>query len=908
MQQRILSRLSRRTLITILLASLALAAAAWSALYFWLLADLPPISALEERLIRPTTQIVDRNGRLLYEVLDPNTGKQLSLSLDQVPQACIDATLATEDSRFYLHPGVDPIAIARAALQNYRAGGKVVSGGSTLTQQLARYVFLPPEERYTQSIRRKLREAWLAWRLEQRYSKDEILALYLNQTYYGNFAFGLEAAAQIFFAKPAAHLSRAECALLAGLVQYPTGYNPLQTPEIAKERQLTVLRLMREAGYVSQEEAQIIAAEPLRYRSNLFNIDAPHFVMYVQDLLVQQLGVERLRDGGLRIVTTLDLNLQRRAVQSVRYRLDLLNCRLEGLCDAQTDPKRRVDNAAAVVLDAKSGDILSMVGSPNYFDASIQGNVNAALALRQPGSAIKPFTYAAAFDPVLSGERGQAPLTAATILPDLPATFYVRDQKGGNVPYQPVNYDRRNHGPVSARTALASSYNIPAVHVLNQIGVDALRDIAGKAGISTFTKDYGLALTLGGGEVKLLDLTTAFGMFQDGRRLESRAILDIQSRGPDGEWRSLLGQPNLPARRSHADPYGARIVQPETAYLITDILADPVARQPAFGSYSVLDLPFPAAVKTGTTTDWRDNWTLGYTTERIVGVWVGNADNTPMLDVSGIDGAGPIWHDLMLAAHPNSPAPFTRPEGIVEIAVCAPSGLLPTEHCPRVRSDRFIRGTEPTAQDNQFQPLTIDAATGLIANDETPENRRVERVYWMLPPAYHDWMLSQNIPIAPPSAAATAMNAVADQQAPEQATAPLILAAPTSNTAYSLHPSMPRDRQRIEVAGYTAAGRAWAELRLVKDGEVLATAADATHLAAWWTLTPGTHHFWIEGTAAPGEPAARSSVALVVVTSGSGSSGLVSSGGVGDGSQPVDIIDAEIIDAETIDAVASEIE
>ncbi|MGH9818179.1 MAG: transglycosylase domain-containing protein, partial [Candidatus Acidiferrales bacterium] len=396
------------------------------------------IHTVEQRLVQPTTQILDRNGRLLYEVIDPNAGKQINLDLRVLPPACVQATLATEDSRFYSHIGVDPLAILRAAWQNYRVSGDMLSGdasgASTVTQQLARMLLLEPNERYDQSVRRKLREVYLAWRLELRYTKDELLALYLNQTYYGNFAFGIEAAAQIFFAKPAAQLSRAECALLAGLVQYPAGYNPLKQPETAKLRQLTVLRLMHEAGYLTAAERTAIAGEALRYRSRLFDIHAPHFVIYVQDRLAQQLGPDRLRAGGLRVFTTLDLDLQRQAEAAVRYRLDLLNCRKPGVCEKSTNPNRRVDNAAAVVLDSQSGEILAMVGSPDYFDVQTQGNVNAALALRQPGSAIKPLTYAAALDPQWSSRAqwrasgdSQPPLTAASIIADLPATFYVRD-------------------------------------------------------------------------------------------------------------------------------------------------------------------------------------------------------------------------------------------------------------------------------------------------------------------------------------------------------------------------------------------------------------------------------------------------------------------------------------------------
>ncbi len=849
-------------LLKILTITLLLIGSIGVGLYYGLLADLPPISTAETRLVHPTTQILDRKGRLLYEVVDPNMGKQLNLRLDTLPPTCIQATLATEDKRFYQHPGFDLIAIVRATWQNWRAGGNVVSGGSTLTQQLARNLFLSPQERYTQSLSRKLREAYLAWRLEHRYTKNELLALYLNQTYYGNFAFGIEAAAQVFFAKPAAQLSHAECALLAGLMQSPTAYNPLQVPETAKARQLTVLRLMKDAGYINADQEQQIASEPLHYGSHLFNIHAPHFVMYIQDLLAQQVGADQLRDGGLRVTTTLDLDLQQQAERAVQYRLDLLNCRQPGLCTAKTDRNRRVDNAGAVILDSHTGEILAMVGSPDYFNERIQGNVNAALILRQPGSAIKPLTYAAALDPTWSAKNGLQPLTPASIIPDLATIFYGKDEQGNTVPYKPLNYDQRYHGPVSVRTALANSYNIPAVKTLERIGVNTLQQIAMQAGISTFNKQYGLALTLGGGEVKLLELTAAFGIFEDGTRLEPKTILAI---GKQGDKETESGSPNLPVSLS---PHP--VIAPATAYLITNILSDHVARIPAFGQSSVLDLPFAAAVKTGTTTDWRDNWTIGYSTERLVGVWVGNADNKPMIDVSGIDGAGPIWHDLMLAAHPQVPPAFHQPAAIDTVSICAPSGLLPSPACPHTRQERFIRGTEPTQIDNQFQPIVIDLATNLRATATTPQARTQTRIYWVLPPEYTNWMIGQGIALAPPNAecgaqgapqSAECRTATASTSTPHS----LVLTAPTSNIAYEIHPGVPRERQRIEVAGYSADGEPWVELRLVKDGVVLARANNATRISAWWVLEPGNDQFWLEGTQTTGSALIHSERALVVV-------------------------------------------
>ena len=853
----------KRPLWRALAGSLVLAVVAAAGIYGWLFADLPSVSDAQLRATHPTTQILDRNGKLLYELIDVDAGKQIDLELGRIPQACVQATVATEDSRFFLHPGVDPLAIARAAWQNLSGGG-ISSGASTLTQQLARNLLMGSDERYQTSYRRKLREAYLAWQLERHYGKDELLALYLNQTYYGNFSFGIESAAQIFFAKPAGQLSTAECALLAGLVQYPTGYNPLLDPEAAKGRQLTVLRLMKDAGYLDAAQAEEIGREPLQYRSRIFNIEAPHFVMYVQDLLVQQIGAERLRAGGLRVYTTLDLDLQRQSEVAVTRRLEQLTCRGAGGCDDPAARSRRADNAAAVVLDSHTGEILSMIGSPDYFSASISGNVNAALAARQPGSAIKPFTYAAALDPAWSGRAGQPPLTAASILPDLPTTFTVENADGALAAYRPQNYDRQYHGPVSVRAALANSYNIPAVEVLERVGVETLRTLASQAGIQTFTGRYGLALTLGGGDVRLLELTAAYGIFDDGKTVTPRAILKIEGleigEVEIGDWRfqsAATGAPNLQSPISNL-----QIISPQTAYLVTSILSDDVARSPSFGTNSVLSLPFPAAVKTGTTTDWRDNWTVGYSSERLVGVWVGNADNSPMAGVSGVDGAGPVWHDIMRLAHRVAPLSFARPDGLADVQICAPSGMLPSPECPRTRWELFAAGTQPTQPDTQYQRIAIDLATGMRATEETPDNRRAEKLFRVLPPEYHDWMVAQGIAIAPPAAEARPGDSVA---LAKSTAPPLRLTSPAGHTAYQVHPGMPQSTQRLPVAGLAADGRLWAELRLVVDGEVITTAQDATRLDGWWLLSLGEHRFWLEGEAVAGAPTTRSGEALIQV-------------------------------------------
>ena len=427
--------------------------------------------------------ITDRTGRTLYEAIDPNGSKQTPVPLAEIPLACRNATIATEDSRFYAHPGVDLLGIARALWQNWRTG-EAIAGTSTLTQQLARNLYLPEAERTERTLRRKLREAWLAWRLERTYAKDELLALYLNTTYYGHFATGIEAAAQAYFGVHARELDLAQCALLAGLPQSPTAYNPIENPEAAQSRQAVVLGLMARHGNITPAQAEEAGGERLAFAATPFPIEAPHFVMWVQSQLETLLGADRVRAGGLRVTTTLDLDWQRQAEAIVARRLAQLRPCAAGFslaegCDADADPARRVDNAALIALDPHTGAVLALVGSPDYFDPAISGAVNAALAQRQPGSAIKPLTYAAALDPERAREAGEAPLTAATIIPDLRAAFLTAEGE----PYVPNNYDRRYHGPVTVRTALANSYNIPAVRTLDAIGVDALIEQAARLGI-----------------------------------------------------------------------------------------------------------------------------------------------------------------------------------------------------------------------------------------------------------------------------------------------------------------------------------------------------------------------------------------------------------------------------------------
>jgi membrane peptidoglycan carboxypeptidase len=858
----------RRWLARLLGLLLILIGALW-AVYNWLAVDLPSPDELYQRRSAPSTRILDRHGRLLYEIIDPHAGRHTPLSLDQIPLACQQATIATEDANFYANPGVDLAGILRAAWINLR-GGEVLAGGSTITQQLARNLLLDPQERAERTLKRKLRESILAWRIARRYDKDQVLTLYLNETYYGNLAYGIEAAANTYFGKPAADLDLAECALLAGLPQSPAVYDPLVNLKSAHTRQAVVLELMRKQGYIDQEQARLAAAERLHFASIPFPIQAPHFVMYVRAWLEQKYGLEAIYQQGLVVTTTLDLDWQHTAEEVVRNRL----AQLQAPPLEKTGPGKNVNNAALVAVDPHSGEILTMLGSPDYFDLQIDGAVNASLALRQPGSAIKPVTYAAAFDP-----NRPEPLTPGSVILDVRTSFPTHE----GLPYVPVNYDHRYHGPVSARQALASSYNLPAVKVLDLVGVETMTALARRMGITTFDDppgDYsakgpspepvegqgheplggrfGLALTLGGGEVRLLELSAAYAAFANGgQRVEPVAVLAVA----DAQGKQLYR-----AR----EQTGEAVLSPQVAYLISHVLSDEQARAPAFGEGSVLNLTCPrlragardprsdtggagecqgsrpAAVKTGTTSDWRDNWTVGYTPDLVVGVWVGNADNQPMERVSGVSGAGPIWHDFMELALLGRPSrPFDRPPGIIEVEICSLSGLLPTPYCPHTRTELFIAGTEPKLYDTWYQPFSIDSATGLLATADAPPERVETRVYIVLPEGAREWARQQGWPEPPTAASPAAAGA-------HHTRFQLVMTRPDPGSIYHLSPNLPRSAQQIEVSARPADGTMIAEVTLYVDGRPLRSFR-VPPFRTFWALEPGEHSFLARGRAVDGK-------------------------------------------------------
>jgi len=789
----------------ILLSLLFLLALGGLAFYEWIFSGLPSIDALTSGMALPSTRIYDRQGRLLYAITDPETGVNELVALNDLPACMAQATVATEDANFYSHPGVDIEGVMRALWINV-SGGEVVAGGSTITQQVARNLLLDPDQRSERTLQRKLRESVLALQLTRRYSRDQILEIYLNQTYYGNMAYGIEAASRAYFGKGAAELTLAECAMLAGLPQAPSQYDPLTNPEAAKDRQEIVLNLMVKQDYITQDQADQAFEEALQYAAAPYPIEAPHFVSMVWAQLEQDYP-EKLLEGGLEVTTTLDLDWQYAAQEATTHHLDWLNNPPEG------EPSHNANNAALVALDPYTGQVLAMLGSPDYFNERIDGAVNAALMPRQPGSALKPFTYAAAFDPAQS-----EPWTPATIILDIGTPFVTRRLES----YTPANYGLVEHGPVLIREALASSYNIPAVVTLDHIGMDALIRLTTRLGISTLTDSsrFDLSLTLGGGEVRLVELTAAYAAFANGGyRLDPVTILEVRDRNGN-----VLYQWNQPA-------YHQPVLDPRVAYLITDILSDNSARIPSFGSASPLNIGRPAAAKTGTTTDFRDNWTIGYTPNLVVGVWVGNADNTPMVEVSGISGAGPIWNEFMRRALVGQPElEFAVPEGVARAEVCATSGLLPTEVCPKTRWEWFIDGTIPTEYDNLYQTYTLDKRTGLLADETTPPQEQVDQVYLVLPPEAHDWAIRQGIPQPPVGA-----KIVGGEQVPAR------LLSPDPYTVFRLTPLLPPDQQRIRltiaVPTHTRAVTYWLD-----DAELATTSQSP--FDHWWTLQPGEHDLY----------------------------------------------------------------
>lgn len=699
--------------------------------------DLPSAEEIGRRSVESfeTTRIYDRTGQhVLYELIPPDGGRRTEVPLSRMPANLRNATIAMEDKTFYTNPvGLNIEGLARAVWGELR--GQYAGGGSSISQQLIRNVIMTPKERMERSYVRKIKEVILAFELTRRYpgieGRDRILEWYLNNIFYGHFAYGVEAAAQTYFAKPVEALSLAEAAMLVPLGNSPA-LNPIDHPQEAKKRQEIVLDNMYLQGYITAEEAWEAKQQSLIIAPPRFDIVAPHYVLYVREQLEEQFGSDAVYGGGLQVITSIDLVMQEKIRELAAEHVDTLR------------ENHNAHNAAVVVLDTKTAEIKAMVGSLDYYDKEIDGQVNMALAPRQPGSSFKPFTYATAF------AQGYTP---ATMVMDVRTSF---PDPPNPAPYVPENYSRTFHGPMLLRRALACSYNIPAVAMMHLVGSDAVVETAHAMGITTLRDaHYGLSLTLGGGEVSLLDMTYAFSVFANGGTMLGEPIPPEQF---EGGFRRLDPVSVLSVRDADGDeiytyrePQRQEVIRPEVAYLITNILSDNKARTPAFGPHNVLELEErPAAAKTGTTNDFHDGWTMGYTPQYVTGVWVGNSDYEAMKHASGARAAAPIWHNVMEYLHKGLPVEsFSKPAGIETAIVDGISGKLPTEHSPWRIQEIFIEGTVPTEEDDIHRAFRICRQTGKLATVHCPAHEVDEVVFEIYPPEAEDWVREREIPQPP---------------------------------------------------------------------------------------------------------------------------------------------------------------
>lgn len=663
--------------------------------FFW---GVPLPTNLSSEEYPVSTKLFDRKGKLIYEIYADK--RRTPIKLEELPDYVKESTIAIEDKDFYKHYGFSYTGIARAAYNI--AIKRKLQGGSTLTQQLVKNVLLSSER----TIRRKLREFFLTMVVEGVYSKNQILEMYLNQIPYGSTAYGIESASELYFGKAAKEMTLAQAALLAGLPAAPSRYSPFGAhPELAKDRQETVLGRMVEEGYISQEEADKAEEEEIKFAETT-TPKAPHFALWIKEQLAEKYGEKVVEQGGLRVTTTLDLELQEFAQAATATEVAKLK-------------KQKVGNGAAIVTRPKTGEILAMVGSKDYFATDEDGKVNVTLAKRQPGSSIKPINYALA----LRDEK----ITAATALTDVPTCFVVL----GQPIYCPSNYDNTFHGLVQARFALGNSYNLPAVRVLALNGVENFVEFAKEMGLTTLTdpSNYGLSLTLGGGEVRPYDMAVAFGVFANqGIKIPLISILKVE------DWKGKVLE-----EAKVEEIEGDRVLSPDVSFLISHILLDNNARSAAFGESSFLNVRGHPEVstKTGTTNDRRDNWTIGYTKHAVVVSWVGNNDNSEMSGaVSGVSGASPIWNRIMREVLDKAEEGFydddeeghawpSQTEGVLGASVCATTGLLPpgaqdNPGCP-TRFEYFLKGTVPEKIDvGERQDIPINKTNGQIAAPDTP--------------------------------------------------------------------------------------------------------------------------------------------------------------------------------------------
>lgn len=639
--------------------------------------DMPNPRSLTTGEYPESSRIFDRNGKLLYEFYGDK--RRVPVKLSEIPDNFKKATLAIEDKDFYTHGGFDFRGILRGLYRTIFE--KRLQGGSTLTQQLVKNALLTQER----TITRKIKEAMLTVATELIYKKDQILEMYFNQIPYGGTMWGVEAAARGIFNKQISDLDLAESALIAGLPGSPTRYSPFAHPDAAKKRQEMVLNRMLELKMITNEQKEEAVAEKLNYYVNQNDVLAPHFVFYVKENLVEKFGLKKVNEGGLRITTTLDSDLQEFTQATVASEVAKL-------------AKSNVTNGAAMVIEPKTGQILAMVGSKDYFANDIEGKFNVTTALRQPGSSIKPLNYAVGI------ETGK--ITAASVTYDGPTCFRSENQRD----YCPTNYGNKYFGLQNVRTSLGNSINTSAVKILKLNGVEAFVASASAMGITTFkdASNYGLSLTLGGGEVMMTDMAVAFGVLANqGLKQELTPIIKIE----DSKGNILEEYKYVP---------GERELSKETAFIISHILSDDGARRMVFGAGSLLNIKKhpEVSVKTGTTNDLRDNWTIGYTPDYVTLVWVGNNDNSRMRGVvSGISGAAPIWSKVMTQLLTDKPVKaVVRPQNVVGTNVCNLTGQLPPEEGCDLHYEYFKKEFVPTSKVSIKMNVLINKDNNQIVN------------------------------------------------------------------------------------------------------------------------------------------------------------------------------------------------
>ena len=730
----------------------------------WLRVGPLPDGLLDEP--SPSSMVVDRHGAPLYEARSAEGTRSIRLRADALPPTLVAATLAAEDRRFWSHPGVDPISIARAVRTNL-AERSIVEGGSTITQQLAKLLLNRQSPQRSRGWAAKMHEAIVALRLEHRFAKRELLAMYLSLAAYGNQLAGAERASQAYFGVGASMLTPAQAAFLAALPQRPSSFNPYRSREAAVSRQRLVLRRMVQARALTAEQANAAMEERLVIPQPARHFIAPHFV----EMVLAASGGSRPE----RIETTLDAGLQRDVAGVIESHRAMLR-------------RHGAGSVAVVVLDNRGGEWLAWEGSGEY-DAPRSGAINGAVVARQPGSALKPFTYAVAFE---------AGFTPASVLADIPSSFPTAEP---GVVYSPRNYDGRFRGPLLARAALAGSENVPAVSLASQVGVPNLLRFLSRAGLSTLDRTsahYGLGLTLGNAEVRLDELVAAYAAFARG-----------------GEWIAptyLKHPPSRPTRR---------VVTPRTAFWITDILSDAEAREYAFGRGGSLELPFPVAVKTGTSQAYHDNWTVGYSRHVTVGVWVGNFDRTPLRNSSGVTGAAPIFHAVMLAAERRASGAVHQgleimapPPDVVRREICALSGMDANAWCPNRRREWTRLGAPP-----------LPCSWHHLGDDG---------LHTVLPEAYHAWAKpgdGRTTPVARVAAPAAVRTGAGVAPA-----AGLAISSPADGTTYLIDPTLRREFQTIPLRA-TTTGSAVVEWTV--NGRALG--ASAPGVPVEWPLAPGRH-------------------------------------------------------------------